>query len=95
MVYDPKTMRWLGNEEDDVFGDIDDLKPEPLQRIGKGITAKRSEFEISKQQREAFSISDASHRLFISKFYPRAVTDSKSIFRDTSKAHLYDIRSLV
>ena len=28
------------------------------------------------------------------RWYPRAVTDSRSVMRDTSKAHLYEVRSV-
>jgi hypothetical protein len=93
MVYDHKSMKWIGNSEDDIFGDIIDFEPDSITKpVGK---TEKSEFEIDQKQREAFSISESAHKLFISKFYPRAVTDSKSMMRDTSKAHLYEIRNLV
>ncbi|KAI8818785.1 uncharacterized protein EV422DRAFT_164939 [Fimicolochytrium jonesii] len=94
MVFDPVTMRWLGNEEEaDVFGDLaDDVAS--VHDNGLGTTSDRSEFALPASLRESLCIAEASHKLFMAKWYPRAVLDSqRTMMRDTSKTHLYEIRS--
>jgi hypothetical protein len=53
-----------------------------------------SEFNLSKTMKETMYIVESSHKLFMGEWYPKAVRESKSMFRDTSKTHLYDIRNV-
>ncbi|KAJ3328369.1 hypothetical protein HDU76_010097 [Blyttiomyces sp. JEL0837] len=88
MVFDPVKMCWLGNDEDDPFRDIEE--PDSL-KFGKPEDSYE-EFTISKSLKQSLYMSESAHKLFIGKWYPKAVMDSKAILRDTSKVHLHDIR---
>ncbi|KAJ3056299.1 hypothetical protein HK097_007399 [Rhizophlyctis rosea] len=94
MVFDPVKMCWIGNEEDvDVFAGV--LSEEEMEKMSDMTDFNsHSDFELSKAEKEAIHISESAHKLFVGRWYPKAVTDSRSVMRDTSKAHLYEIRSL-
>ncbi|KAI9336812.1 hypothetical protein BDR26DRAFT_864666 [Obelidium mucronatum] len=90
MVFDPVKMCWVGNEEDrDVFAGLDDA----------GFTVTEADqdaqkyFTLTKSMKQSLYVAESSHKLFIGKWYPKAVQEAKTLTRDTSKSHLYDIRS--
>lgn len=83
MVFDPVRMCWSGNEEEDPFADISD--DEDCRASVKSKVYK--ELELSTTLRQALHISEAAHKLFIGKWYPRSVP--RGMLRD-----LYDIRSI-
>ncbi|KAL2911952.1 hypothetical protein HK105_208562 [Polyrhizophydium stewartii] len=90
MVFDPEKMCWIGNEEDaDIFAEIDiDTTPANAQ-------PPTIAFVFSKAAKEGLYISEASHKLFMGRWYPRVVQDSRMVMRDMSKTHLYDIRAIL
>ncbi|KAI8587477.1 hypothetical protein BDZ88DRAFT_239131 [Geranomyces variabilis] len=94
MVFDPVRMCWLGNDEDgDVFADFpDDMSVVSDAPFGPTLQ-QPTEFQLSKSLREAICIAESSHKLFMGTWYPKAIFDSRTMIRDTSKTHLYDIRS--
>ncbi|KAI8916522.1 hypothetical protein DFJ77DRAFT_483313 [Powellomyces hirtus] len=93
MIFDPVRMCWLGNNEDaDVFADF----PDDMSVTSDGVagpTSELTEFQLSKSLREAICIAESSHKLFMGNWYPKAILDSRTMIRDTSKTHLYEIRS--
>ncbi|KAJ3278016.1 hypothetical protein HK104_002737, partial [Borealophlyctis nickersoniae] len=52
------------------------------------------DFDLPKLTKQRIYISESSHKLFMGKWYPRAVTDSRTVIGDTSKGHLYEIRAI-
>ncbi|KAJ3046196.1 hypothetical protein HDV00_000007 [Rhizophlyctis rosea] len=93
MVFDPVKMCWIGNDEDvDVFAGV--LSEEEMEKMSDLISGPQSDFDLSKSEKEAIYISESAHKLYMAKWYPKAVTDSRAVMRDTSKAHLYEIRSM-
>lgn len=80
-------MCWTGNEDDsDIFKDFDDDLPESTPP--KTCTA----FTLSNNMKEVFCIAESEHKLFMGSWYSKA--NSRTIVRDTSRAHLYEIRNL-
>ena len=87
MQFDPVKMMWIGNEDDgDVFAGIGTSNEQEGGKVGR-----LSEFELTKQQKTAFFVSESGHKIFIGKWYPKIVSDGRGIGRDTSKSHLYEI----
>ncbi|KND01362.1 uncharacterized protein SPPG_03175 [Spizellomyces punctatus DAOM BR117] len=94
MVFDPIKMCWVGNDEEaDVFADISDDMSVVTEMGSGGFVPEQTEFNLSKSFKEAMCIAESSHKLFMGKWYPKAVLDSRTMMRDTSKTHLYEIRS--
>ncbi len=95
MVFDPVKMCWVGNDEDvDIFAECTEQEPNTMTNTQK---EKRngSEFILSKQMMESFYIAESTHKLFIGRWYPRIVTDTRTVMRDASKTHLYEIRHII
>ncbi|KAJ3153416.1 hypothetical protein HDU86_005246 [Geranomyces michiganensis] len=94
MVFDPVRMCWLGNDEDgNIFADFpDDISVISSAPSGPALQ-QPTEFQLSKALREAICIAESSHKLFMGTWYPKAIFDGRTMIRDTSKTHLYDIRS--
>ncbi|KAJ3018422.1 hypothetical protein HKX48_002923 [Thoreauomyces humboldtii] len=94
MVFDPVQMRWLGNEDEaDVFQDFPDDMSVTTESVYGGTGVEMTEFQLPKSRREAVCIAESAHKLFMGKWYPKAILDSRTMIRDTSKTHLYEIRS--
>ncbi|ORY46524.1 hypothetical protein BCR33DRAFT_130476 [Rhizoclosmatium globosum] len=90
MVFDPEKMCWVGNDEDaDVFAGLDDA-------FGSSETDQDTQkyFTLTKAMKQSLYVAESSHKLFIGKWYPKAVQEAKTLTRDTSKSHLYDIRTM-
>ncbi|KAJ3027387.1 UNVERIFIED_CONTAM: hypothetical protein HDU68_003900, partial [Siphonaria sp. JEL0065] len=90
MVFDPVKMCWVGNEEDiDVFAGLEDA--------GFPVTEADQDaqkyFTLTKTMKQSLYVAESQHKLFIGKWYPKAVQEAKTLTRDTSKSHLYDIRA--
>ncbi|KAJ3191720.1 hypothetical protein HK101_007472, partial [Irineochytrium annulatum] len=90
MVFDPVLMKWIGNEEEDVFADFAD----DFRDSSREDSTTFSELTLSKALKQSLYISESSHKLFLGKWYPKALIDSKMIIRDTSKVHLHEIRRM-
>ncbi|KAJ1569115.1 hypothetical protein HK405_009653, partial [Cladochytrium tenue] len=88
MIFDPVKMCWIGNEDDNVFADFSD--DEAMNSAEKPCFF---ELTVSSQLMRSFHISETAHKLFLGNWYPKAVSESRYMIRDTSKIHLYDIRS--
>jgi hypothetical protein len=83
----PMKIGWfLSTCYKNVFAHLLFFKLDPL--------AEFPELRSTKSLKQSLYISESSHKLFIGKWYPRAVMDSKTIVRDTSKVHLHDIRQV-
>ncbi|KAJ3020771.1 hypothetical protein HKX48_000222 [Thoreauomyces humboldtii] len=94
MVFDPVQMRWLGNDDEaDVFQDFPDDISVTTESVYGVTGAEMTEFQLPKSLREAVCIAESAHKLFMGKWYPKAILDSRTMIRDTSKTHLYEIRS--
>lgn len=83
MTFDPISCKWIGNEEENIFIDIPLLEPQ---------TSSQTTLVCEKFERDGFVRSETRHKLFVGGWYPRGL-DRWS--RDTSKIHLYEIRSLI
>ncbi|KAJ3416374.1 hypothetical protein HDV05_001942 [Chytridiales sp. JEL 0842] len=103
MVFDPVQMRWVNNgedgEEEDVFAGIDD---EGFSGGDSNDSIKAAapppsypELNLTKSLKQSLYITESAHKLFIGKWYPKAIMDSRSMGRgDTSKVHLHEIRQM-
>ncbi|KAL5040214.1 hypothetical protein BDEG_27600 [Batrachochytrium dendrobatidis JEL423] len=92
MVFDPDKMCWIGNEEEaDVFAEIEMDIPD----CSDSVCTKSTAFSLSKATSEGLYISEAFHKLFMGVWYPRVVQDRRLVMRDMSKAHLYEIRTIL
>ncbi|KAI8618934.1 hypothetical protein BC830DRAFT_1106372 [Chytriomyces sp. MP71] len=90
MVFDPVAMCWKGNEEDvDVFAGIGEDEVVGRQE-DHGNNVKY--FVLTKAMKQSLYVAESTHKLFIGHWYPKAVQESKTLVRDTSKSHLYDVR---
>ncbi len=95
MVFDPVLCVWKGNDEDArLFDEIDAFEQEQ-----SGINSNLTNFLESKmglvcdkELRDAWTRSETKHKLLIGSWFPKAC-DSRWI-RDTSKTHMYDIRTI-
>ncbi|KAJ3087084.1 hypothetical protein HK102_011841 [Quaeritorhiza haematococci] len=84
MVFDPVKMCWIGNEEEeDVFAgfEIETDKAETEGGVGgsKGAPTVAVEFNLPRSKKEAMYIAESSHKLFIGRWYPKVVNDSRSV----------------
>ncbi|KAI9001650.1 hypothetical protein BC832DRAFT_533461, partial [Gaertneriomyces semiglobifer] len=86
MKFDPIKMCWIGNEEErDVFDGIEDMSVD--------VRRDQNPFSLAPSMTQSLAISESSHKIFMGKWYPRSIIDSRSL-RDTSKTHLYEIRNV-
>ncbi|KAI8837610.1 hypothetical protein BJ741DRAFT_663858 [Chytriomyces cf. hyalinus JEL632] len=89
MVFDPVKMCWTGNEDEmDVFSGIED--DGFLKSVDEQDNQKY--FILTKTKKQSLYLAESSHKLFIGRWYPKAVQESRTLVRDTSKSHLYDVR---
>ncbi|KAJ3203237.1 hypothetical protein HDU82_006741 [Entophlyctis luteolus] len=93
MRFDAVKMCWVGNEEEqDVFAGLED---DGFLGAEDEYGANREKyFALTKAMKQALYVAEASHKLFIGKWYPKAVQEAKTLTRDTSKSHLYDVRTV-
>ncbi|KAI9095472.1 hypothetical protein DFS34DRAFT_695609 [Phlyctochytrium arcticum] len=91
MTFDPVAMRWVGNEDDDVFADI----PDNMSVVSEhaSVTAS-SEFELPRGTREDLCLMETAHKLFIGKWYPTIFSRGGTPAQVFSKGYLYEIRTV-
>ncbi|KAJ3216708.1 hypothetical protein HDU67_009140 [Dinochytrium kinnereticum] len=94
MVFDPVKMKWIGNDDDDVFADLADADNLSDSTARTDAVSHFTELDLSKSLKQALYMCESSHKLFIGKWYPKALTEGKNIGRDTSKVHLHDLRRM-
>ncbi|KAJ3182857.1 hypothetical protein HDU85_002460 [Gaertneriomyces sp. JEL0708] len=99
MKFDPIKMCWIGNEEErDVFDGIEDMsvdiRTESFSVAESSVVGRdQNPFSLAPSVTQSLAISESSHKIFMGKWYPRSIIDSRSL-RDTSKTHLYEIRNV-
>ncbi|KAJ3217727.1 hypothetical protein HK099_005370 [Clydaea vesicula] len=100
MTFDPIKMKWIGNEAeaDNIFDGLEDLNDDKIMFSKDGKLLKSSElsseFDIGIKFKEALFLSEVQHKLAMGKWYPKAVTEARTGFRDASKSYLYEIRNI-
>ncbi|RKO99775.1 hypothetical protein CXG81DRAFT_1355, partial [Caulochytrium protostelioides] len=108
MVFDPVSMCWIGNDDEkDIFAEMEDLVADSPSAEAQD--SLNSAFELLANERETLYVSEAAHKLFIGRWCPSILNDGRhsgssaaaaglgsgsGLARDTSRGHLYDIRSL-
>ena len=96
MFFDAVKQCWTGNESiDDESHLFDHIETFDSSTSNFGITLDLYyEFTLEKPTKDIIQKSEVDHKLFMGSWYPRIIADDRMVIRDTSKSHLYEIKTI-